>query len=207
MVMAATRNDAGANTSVITWMDYEAPQEIFPDAAGSGYAEKASGDLRNFEHGLRVTHDDGMTGGPSHNTLLGHSYGGEVVGITARDGEVDADALVFVAAPTAGVDHPSGLHLTGVDSGQMDQRVYHTVGDDDPMRHLSNATPAAPDYPGTHGAPVQDPIPPRPAFGGTAFGSDPGTGHSDYWNIDQHGRMNASLDAMGRITVGKQPVS
>lgn len=203
MESAAYQHDPSSSTAVITWMDYEAPQEIFPDAAGSGYAEKASGDLRNFEHGLRVTHDDSLTGGPSHSTLIGHSYGGEVVGITARDGAVDADALVFVAAPSAGVDHPGGLHLTGVDSGQMDQRVYHTVGDNDPMRYLSQISHEAPDYPGHPGIPGQEPVPPSPPFGGIAFGSDHGTGHSDYWNVDQRGRMNTSLDAMGKIIVGQ----
>lgn len=200
MMLAALSNNPTGSTSVITWMDYEAPQDILPDAAGPGYAEKASGDLRNFEHGLRVTHDNAAMGGPSHNTLLGHSYGGEVVGFAARDAAVDADALVFVATPTVGVEHPAGLHLTGVDPGQMDQRVYHTVGDHDPMRYLALENRWSPDFPGR--------LPNPPAsmgeapFGGVYFASDPGTGHSDYWKMDRD-HMNASLDGMGKIIVGK----
>lgn len=201
MMLAALSNNPDGSTSVVAWMDYEAPQEIFPDAADSGYAEKASGELRNFEHGLRVTHE----GAQSHNTLVGHSYGGEVAGFAARGGAVDADALVFVATPDTGVAHPDGLHLTGVAPEQMNQRIYHTVGDADLMRALEYTNPRAPDFPGRI-----DPgghAPPQPPFGGIAFGSDPGTDHGGYWNIDQQGHMNKSLDGMGKIIAGRQPVS
>lgn len=202
MVAAAHEADRNASTSVITYMDYKAPQNIVPEAADPSYANGAKEDLREFQNGLRVTHDDAGGGGPSHNTMIGHSYGGEVVGFTARDGAVDADAMVFVAAPTVGVDQPADLHLTGVDADQMNQRVYHTVGDNDPMRVLANENRNSPDFPGREANPPATDGE-RP-FGGVPFASDPGTGHSDYWKVED-GRMNASLDAMGKIIAGQQP--
>lgn len=199
MVAAAKDADRGANTAVITYMDYKAPQSLVGDAPFPEYANAAKEDLRDFQHGLRVTHDSA----PSHNTMIGHSYGGEVVGFAARDGAVDADALVFVAAPTVGVDEPADLHLTGVDADEMSRRVYHTVGDNDPMRILANENRNSPDFPG------REPNPPATdgerSFGGVPFASDPGTGHSDYWK-NENGRMSTSLRNMGLIIAGKQPV-
>ncbi|MCT2587626.1 alpha/beta hydrolase family protein [Actinophytocola gossypii] len=212
MVLAAADADPRESTAVVTYMDYEAPQNVVTESPFPGYAEDAAGDLREFQHGLRVTHDDAAMGGPSHNTLIGHSYGGEVVGLTAREGAVDADALVFVATPTVGVEHPAGLQLTGVDPEQMDQRVYHTIGDDDPMRVLTDVDRSSPHYSGGAGVEHSDPRLPSPPlehqavepFGGTEFAADPGTAHSDYWDIEND-RMNASLEGMGNIIVGMQP--
>lgn len=75
MLDEARRADPNASTSVGTWYGYDAPPELL-NATQSSYADHAAGDLRSFQEGLRVTHD----GAPSHNVLLGHSYGTTVVG-------------------------------------------------------------------------------------------------------------------------------
>src|SRR5256885_2058344 len=78
--MLASATKAGSpSTSVITWIGYDAPQSI-PSAASESYAEGAKKDLDRFQDGLRATHE----GPPSHNTVLGHSYGSTVIGHTAH---------------------------------------------------------------------------------------------------------------------------
>ncbi|WP_239154134.1 alpha/beta hydrolase [Amycolatopsis sp. FDAARGOS 1241] len=85
--------------SVNTWVGYDAPGELW-DAASESYADNGKAGLSRFEDGLRASHG----GSQSHNTMLGHSYGTTVVGHAARDGGLNADDLVFVASPGAGVD-------------------------------------------------------------------------------------------------------
>ncbi|HEY2763441.1 MAG TPA: alpha/beta hydrolase [Pseudonocardiaceae bacterium] len=60
-----------------------------------------------FQDGLRATHQ----GPPSHNTVLGHSYGSTVVGYAARDHRIVADDVIFVGSPGVGVEHATDLHL------------------------------------------------------------------------------------------------
>jgi pimeloyl-ACP methyl ester carboxylesterase len=89
---------------------------IGSDASKEIYASDLNrdGNLRRFQAGLRQTHQ----GNRSHNTVLGHSYGTTAVGYTARDSAgLDADELVLVASPGAGVDYASQLH--GISSGHV----------------------------------------------------------------------------------------
>ncbi|WIX79374.1 alpha/beta hydrolase [Amycolatopsis carbonis] len=182
--------------SVITWVGYDAPDELW-DAASQSYADNGKADLSKFEEGLRASHD----GAPSHNTVLGHSYGTTVVGHAARDGGLDADELVFVASPGVGVDHANQLHLDGVPQDQVAQHVHSTVAEHD-MIKITNV-----------GVAGHDPLGPSPTgtgFGGQVFDSAPGTkgpwyegglsgaAHSQYWEDN-----NPSLRSFGRIIAGK----
>jgi hypothetical protein len=65
------------------------------DSPNPAFAHHAEADLSRFQDGLRVTHD----GPPSHNTIIGHSYGTTVVGMTTHDHGVYADDIV---RPTQG---------------------------------------------------------------------------------------------------------
>lgn len=183
---AANENGDG-KTSVITWMGYDAPQNIVPEATEDRYADNAEGKLASFQEGLGVTHH----GSPSTNTLVGHSYGTTVVGHTLRDHPgLNVDRAVMVASPGVGVDKASDLHI-GADN------VYSTTA-----KHDIIHVPA-----GINGT---DPV--NPVFGGRVFQSAPGTegpwytdgyssaAHSEYWNRD-----NPALDSMGRIIAGGQP--
>lgn len=183
MTANAARNAASdESTAVIAWDGYEAPQSILPDAADSGYADEAEPLLRDFQDGLRASHD----GPPSHNTILGHSYGTTVIGQTARDGRLDADALVFAGSPGSGVLHVSQLH-------RPDGTVYSTTADADPI--LWTHSPLLGYNADRLGA---DPSDPR--FGAHVFRSNPEAGHSDYWRED-----NPSLKSFGRIATGQEP--
>src|SRR5207245_635657 len=147
--------------------------------------DDGKGALNSFQDGLRATHHGDL---PSHNTVLGHSYGTTLVGHAARDGSLNADDVIFVASPGVGVDHASDLHLNGIDQAQVNQHVHSTVAEDD-IIHATNT----PIYDRTGHNPI-DPLGPDPAkpdFGGQVFESAPGTpgpmggasteAHSQYW--------------------------
>lgn len=179
------------STSVITWIGYDAPQSVIPDAASEDYALGAEKDLQRFQDGLRATH----AGPPSHNTVIGHSYGTTTIGYAARDGSLNANDVVFVASPGVGVFNAGGLHLTGVDPSQNGSHIHSTTAAHDIIRLAD----------GSFG-----PNPSDPEFDGQAFSSNPGDegpwyeplfstkAHSQYWDSG-----NPSLDNMGRVIAGK----
>ncbi|MFF4591747.1 alpha/beta hydrolase [Amycolatopsis sp. NPDC001319] len=181
------------STSVITWVGYDAPQSIIPDAASTSFADKAEPSLRNFQDGLGAAHQ-----GPMNATVIGHSYGTTVVGQTARDLGLPASNVVMVASPGVGVEHANQLHLDGTPQDQVGQHIYSTKAPTDPIPIATNF-----DNPMADGI---DPLGPDPAtgwFGGQRFDSNPSnplTSHSDYWNRDSD-----SLAAMGNIIAGNKP--
>ncbi|MGC7095641.1 alpha/beta hydrolase [Amycolatopsis lurida] len=180
MWLAADDSSADESTSVITWLGYDAPDTI-PLAASQDYASDARQDLDSFHDGLRVTHE---AGGPSHNTVIGHSYGSTVIGHAGRDLDLDVDKMVFVGSPGVGVDTAAELNI---DPGD----VYATTAREDIIR-------LTPEF--IHGNhPVDD------DFGAHEFQSDPGEDgisgnvhtHSAYWDDG-----NKSLTNLGHIIVG-----
>ncbi|MEU6644194.1 alpha/beta hydrolase [Saccharomonospora sp. NPDC046836] len=209
MVRAAQR--AGStSTAVITWLGYDAPDSIL-DAASESYADNGRGALAGFTDGLRATHE----GPPSHNTVIGHSYGTTLIGHAASDGGLNTDDLVFVGSPGVGVDDVSQLKLDGVDQADIGKRVHSTVAEHDIIRlaNIEVVPPGAGEFPGYGQEPIDiahGPDPTDPDFGGQVFTSDPGTegpvylgglsgaAHSEYWNL-----RSTSLTNMGRIIAGE----
>ncbi|MDV6011831.1 alpha/beta hydrolase [Haloechinothrix sp. LS1_15] len=181
----AGREAPGAETAAVTWIGYDAPQDL-AEATGGSYADEAGADLAGFQDGLKATHE----GGGGLNTVIGHSYGSTVIGHTARDHELHADNMVFLGSPGVGVDHASEL---GIDPGN----VYASTAENDIIRAGAYVS---------HGwgtSPVDE------DFGAVEFEADPGTegwgpfnhstaAHSEYWD-----RQNESLENMGRIVTGK----
>ncbi|WP_436502074.1 alpha/beta hydrolase [Actinokineospora sp. HUAS TT18] len=188
MVDAAAQ--AGSpSTASITWIGYDAPQDLVA-AADEDYAQNARQDLDRFQDGLRATHQ----GAPSHNTVIGHSYGSTVIGHTARDMDINADEVVFVGSPGVGVSRAEDL---GLPPGN----VHSTVAEHDVIQ-VTNVFEEPFD--------VHGPDPAEPTFGGNVFTSDPGTSswtgysteaHSQYWD-----RENQALENMGRIIAGKPTI-
>ncbi|SNR53553.1 Alpha/beta hydrolase [Haloechinothrix alba] len=183
--------ESGGDAAVVTWIGYDAPQDLGP-ATNAHYAEDAAADLRSFQDGLRATHE----GGGGHNTVLGHSYGSTVIGHAAGtddDGEpnLDVDNMVFVGSPGVGVGHASEL---GIDT----ENVYATTAENDVIR----GTPRF----------VHDKQPISADFGAHEFPSDPGPdgdwytlgysgdAHSAYWHDDSD-----SLENIVTIAVGGTP--
>ncbi|MEV7598454.1 alpha/beta hydrolase [Kitasatospora sp. NPDC089797] len=205
-LMVASADEANGHrktTSSVTWIGYDAPQSIFPEAADDTYAKNAESKLRGFQDGLRATHE----GKPSNNTVLGHSYGTTVVGYTMRDKGLPVDNVVLVASPGAGVEHARDL-------GVAPSRVYAAQGDDDIIQNtppeqaenwVSNFTnnvghwAGSVDSPDHHLAFGRDPSVPQ--FGAVALPTSPGTDHSGYWE-----KGSRSLRAMGEAITGR-PIS
>ncbi|MFD3704566.1 alpha/beta hydrolase [Nocardia sp. NPDC058658] len=193
--------NAGAPKPVtVVWQGYDAPPEVLNDATQADYARAGAPALNSFQDGLRVTHE----GDPSKNTVLGHSYGTTVVGLSAAEGRtLDADNVVLVASPGAGVDSARDLSLTGVPDGEEYKHVFSTRAENDPTPLYENLPGWVPGV-DRHG---EDPT--EPEFGGQVFTSDPGTEgpwYTDGYSGDSHGeywkQKSASLINMGRIIAG-----
>ena len=157
---ADRRGDEGA-TAVISWIGYDAPED--KEAVSDNSAENATADLSTFQDGLRATHE-GTT--PSHNSVIGHSYGSTVLGHTATSEHgLDADELILVGSPGTSVDNAHEL-------GFAPENVHSTTAEND---HI-NAWWVA-----VHG---QDPT--SEEFGATTFDSNPGPATGGYFFGDAH---------------------
>ncbi|WP_344138214.1 alpha/beta hydrolase, partial [Luedemannella flava] len=197
---AAERLDGPADrhaVSAITWLGYDSPE--WAAVASAGTAHGAEPALDSFLDGLRATHE----GAPAHQTVLGHSYGSLVIGVTARDAGLDADDVIFVGSAGVGVPDVGDLRLPA-------GHVWSSTVADDPVAHFApgfgqfardlghNLT--AP-FSRTYGDTVPDVElwhgrnPSDPGFGANVFVSDPGGGHSGYFG-------GSGLDNIARITLG-----
>ncbi|MGA5298514.1 alpha/beta hydrolase [Nucisporomicrobium flavum] len=173
----------GGSTASIVWLGYDAPDAI-PNATKAHYAEDGAPALRQFQEGLRATHD----GDPSHNTVIGHSYGSTTVGYAAKDGHLAADDLIFVGSPGVGVDSATELHFDGgaqdVYASTAKNDIIAGAGLDDNMVHGEN--------------------PDNPGFGGRQFTSADGSfwhpidTHSQYWDQGNPSRKNIALVVTGQ---------
>ena len=176
--------DDDADTSAITWIGYNAPQSL--GAASSHHATNAAEELSGFQEGLRATHQKGS---PSHNTVIGHSYGSTVIGHTAQSEHgLDADNYVFVGSPGVGASHSDKL-------GIPSENIYATQAEND---RIDRATGKSHDIDPTSeefGATVFD------AKSGTKGESFPfGKAHSEYFKEGNHSVVN-----MGYIIAGVEP--
>jgi hypothetical protein len=195
----ATELDPARRTSAVLWLDYDAP-DFVGEAASDAPAREAAPALHRFQEGLRAGHE----GEPARQTVLGHSYGSLVVGVTARDQGLDADGLVLLASPGAGVAHAAELGLPEVwaSTSFTDPIQRAPVS---PVSAFTDALVAA-GVPGVgpalaYGLP-EDGLwhgrnPADPAFGARVFASQPDAGHLGYWD-----RGGTALDALSRITLG-----
>jgi hypothetical protein len=114
--------------------------------------------------------------------------GSTVVGQTARDQPLNADALIFAGSPGVGVEHVEGLH-------RPPGTVYSTTSDADIIGWTHS--PLIGVFDDELG---RDPS--APEFGAHVFHADPAGDHGAYWNTG-----NPSLRSFGLIAVGKEPDS
>lgn len=148
--------------ATIMWLGYAAPASI-PVALSDRAARSGAQDLRSFQAALAARRPE------QRRVVVGYSYGAAVVGNAASTSSrgFDADALVLVGSPGAGVQRASDLHLNSDEPG-----VYAVTGSRDPIGF------AATGLGGVHGA---DPT--APWFGATVWEST--SHHSGYWS-DPH---------------------
>jgi hypothetical protein len=189
--LAADPNLDISDVSVTTWMDYDRPMSVF-EAASPGRAHSGADALQDFQTGLRVSHDDGAAGGPSTNTVIGHSYGSTIMGAAGLDGYLDANNVVAVGSPGILAGSASDLNLPA------DANVFATRAQNDIIGAVTGVT--------------LGPDPMLSKFGAIPFEAAPGQtwpfglpsigAHSSYWSDG-----NPALLNMGKIIAGQTNVT
>ncbi|MGW1276353.1 alpha/beta hydrolase [Streptomyces tsukubensis] len=86
----------GESVATITWIGYDAPDNAVKDAPFSHYANDGAPALNRFLDGLDTSR---TAEGPGHTTVIGHSYGSTLIGSAARQGDLNADDLIFAGSP------------------------------------------------------------------------------------------------------------
>jgi hypothetical protein len=192
-----------SSTSAVLWLGYDAP-DFLDEAAGRSRADAGAAGLRRFQDGLRAAHETGA----AHLTVLGHSYGSLVVGSAAAAPGLQADDVVFVGSPGVGVDAVRDLAVPP-------ERVWATTSGSDAVQYAAVSARSLLEDLAVARIPVAGPAiafarpedelwhgrnPADPAFGARVFASQPGAGHTGYWEPG-----GPALDALAGITVGRCP--
>ncbi|MFD8967645.1 alpha/beta hydrolase [Streptomyces sp. NPDC059568] len=174
----------GQDVSVISWLDYDAPEANFmlddPELnlaiATQGRAQDGAEGLRHFTHGLRATHE----GERSHLTVLAHSYGSTTVGAADAGGRgLDADDVVVVGSPGLTVDRADQLHIAP-------ERLWVGAAHGDLVSDIASDATLGAD-------------PKEAEFGAQRMYVDT-EGHSGYWDDGSQSLIN-----QGRIIAGMTP--
>ncbi|GJM37853.1 MAG: hypothetical protein DHS20C19_12200 [Acidimicrobiales bacterium] len=95
--------EAGSNTAVIAWLDYDAPDQIDGATTNEDRARDGAVNLQHFV----ATHTDSS----QNVTVVGHSYGSTTAGIAATEGMENVDNLVLLGSPGGGADHSSNYRI------------------------------------------------------------------------------------------------
>jgi hypothetical protein len=168
--------------STITWLDYNAPDSIAPEATAGAAADRGGDTLREFMEGNRVAHEH-ASGGSAHTTVIGHSYGSTVVGEAAQSVNYAddswrhtplADEIVLVGSPGVQADHASDL---GVADGHV--WAMGAGGDDQVVRQGGRIVGL-----GDNGT-----VPTDPWFGANVMKND-SANHTGFWEDDSRSLRN-----------------
>jgi hypothetical protein len=183
-VWRAAHDEAdGKTVSTITWLGYDAPDDVVKDAPFEHYAYDGAPAFRGFMDGLDASHSGDS---PSHTTVIAHSYGTTLVGAAAQTGHLNADDLVFAGSPGVKV---SGADELDVPSGH----VWNEEADGDVVPDLGRLGHSGKDFI----------IPSDPEFGANQLTTDT-EGHSGYWDRDEDsGTSSQSLKNQALVVVGK----
>ncbi|WP_330296184.1 alpha/beta hydrolase [Streptomyces sp. NBC_00503] len=188
------------STSTITWLGYDAPQSIVPEAMEKHFAHEGAPKLNQFMDGLATAQ-----GGPdaSHTTVIGHSYGSTVVGDATLKGHLGADDIVVAGSPGMLVGDAGDLGI-GKD------HVYAEAAGDDPVPLGGKIAGLGGHKWGVqtwHGIPYDagyiETVPSDEAFGAHRMKTDT-SGHSDYWNADSQSLHNQAAVVVGRYDQVKE---
>lgn len=128
----AQRYTNGGSVAMISYLGYEAPQDI-AQVTDIGYAQKGADKLAGFLNGLDASRERGA--GDAHITVAGHSYGSTTAGIALtkiNDGVVDD--LIQFGSPGSGVQDVSEFNLprghAWVSATDYKQDMVQGMGDD-----------------------------------------------------------------------------
>lgn len=171
----------GQSVSTITWIGYDAPDDVVKDAPFKHYAYDGAPAFREFMDGLDASHS-GDT--PSHTTVIAHSYGTTLVGAAAETGHLNADDLVFAGSP--------GVRVSGADELDVPKgHVWNEEAEGDVVPDIGRWG---------HGGDGFI-IPSDPEFGANQMTTDT-EGHSGYWDTGSAGDSTSLLN-QALVVVGK----
>ncbi len=170
--------------STITWLGYDAPQNIVKDAPFRHYADDGAPALNNFLDGL---HTSRTADGDGHTTVIGHSYGTTLVGSAARQGSLHADDVIFAGSP--GVEVGSAQEMD-VPKGH----VWNEEADGDKVPDIGRFGLGGSQWREGGGVWIN---PSAYNFGAHQMETDT-QGHSGYWNPDSESLRNQAQVVMGR---------
>lgn len=174
----------GKGISTITWLDYNAPDSVIPEATRGTYADEGGPRLYDFLQGNRTAQENAV-GTTAHTTAIGHSYGSTVVGVAAqsgswRDAKV-ADDFVFAGSPGVQADHAADLG-----AGADHVWAMGAPWDDQVVRQGGRLVGL-----GDNGT-----IPTDGRFGGNVMRSD-SDGHSGFWDEGSQSLRNQAAVITG----------
>ncbi|MET9956665.1 alpha/beta hydrolase [Streptomyces sp. NPDC006339] len=175
---------AGANNgsvSTITWLGYDAPQDIVKDAPFSHYANDGAPAYNRFMDGLDASR---AVDSEPHRTAIGHSYGTTLIGSAARQGHLNADDVILAGSP--GVQVPKAEQMD-VPKGH----VWNQEAKGDPVPDIGRFGHGGTDWDGPWT------IPSDQRFGANQLATDT-EGHSDYWKEGTESLRNQGLVVAGK---------
>ncbi|WP_189306054.1 alpha/beta hydrolase [Streptomyces cinerochromogenes] len=173
----AHSKSGGQSVSTITWLGYDAPDEVARDARHDSYAYDGAPAFNRFLDGLEVSHS-GDT--PPHRTVIGHSYGSTVIGAAAQKGTLNADDVVFAGSP--------GVLVSGADEMDVPEgHVWNEEADRDWVPELGG-----PFLGGDWGI-----TPSAHTFGAHQMTTDT-YGHGKYWEPCSGSLLNQALVVVGK---------
>ncbi|MFE9637120.1 alpha/beta hydrolase [Streptomyces sp. NPDC006463] len=167
----------GQEVSTISWIGYDAPQSLAPEAMEKHFAKEAAPDLNHFMQGLETVQGGGEK---SHTTLIGHSYGSTVLGAASNQGDLRADDIVAVGSPGMLVGHAKDLD---VEEGHVWSQAASALNDQVPaggkVAGLGGGTPLWAELL-PFGTVWGQNVPSDEDFGANIMANDADS-HTDYW--------------------------
>lgn len=175
----------GKEVSTVTWLGYDAPQSVVKDAPFRHYADDGAPAFNKFMDGLNVTN---TTDSGGHHTAIGHSYGTTLIGSAARQGELNADDVVFAGSPGVQVGEASQMD---VPKGH----VWNEEAEDDPVPDLGRFGHGGSQWRLGGGVAI---IPSDELFGANQMSTGGSAGHSEYWDRDTDSLRNQAAVVTGQ---------
>ncbi|POG47048.1 hypothetical protein BV881_12940 [Streptomyces sp. ZL-24] len=175
----------GKEVSTITWLGYDAPQSVVKDAPFRHYADDGAPAFNNFMDGLDVAN---TTDSGGHHTAIGHSYGTTLIGSAARQGELNADDVVFAGSPGVQVGEASQMDVP-------EGHVWNEEAKGDPVPDLGRFGHGGSQWRLGGGVAL---IPSDEVFGANQMTTGTSEGHSEYWDRDTDSLRNQAAVVTGQ---------
>lgn len=182
---------ASGDVSTITWIGYDAPQDIVTDAPRRSFANDGAPLFNSFASGLQTAQGGADA---SHTTVIAHSYGSTLVGVASQQEQIAVDDIVAVGSPGMTVRRAEDL---GVGDGHVWSMAAGVANDVvPPLGALGHG-----------GWDINDPVmlpvvPSMEEFGAHRMANDSGD-HGGYWDWDEESGASESLKNQARVVTGR----